>query len=246
MLILAEADFNLAQLVVELSQGGQDFFHSPISQCEKIKILTRFQDSFLQPISGSRRYSIDILKIPLIEDILLASIHVPDKSHNTPDDQAEFCRNFIEEVKRVEENIKITKTVIVGDSNMNPFEPTMVKSTGFHAISSANVVEKLSRTIQERECKFLYNPMWGWLGDLKNDIIGSYHYNTGNHINYFWNTFDQVLIRPELIPNLDKESLQILSSDEKKSLLTRHGLPDKKAFSDHLPLLFTLKMNIMI
>lgn len=245
VLILAEVDFNLALLVVELAQKDQDFFHNPISQCAKIKILTRFKDSFLQPVSESRRYSINILELPLFEKILLASVHVPDKSHSTSDDQEEFCRDFSEEVRRVEAERRIAKTVLVGDFNMNPFEVAMIKSTGLHAVSSSKIAEKLTRTVQEKEYKFFYNPMWSWLGDIKNEVVGSYYYNTSNHTNYFWNTFDQVLIRPELIPNFDKESLQILSSDGVKSLLTPSKRPDK-SYSDHLPLLFTIKLNTIL
>ncbi len=242
VLILAEVSFNLALLVVELAKKGQDFFHNPISQCEKIKIITRFNGEFLQPVLGNRRSSIDILELPLFEKILLASVHVPDKSHNTPDDQEEFCRNFAEQVRRIEIEKGIEKTVVVGDFNMNPFETIMIKSTGLHAISSSKIAEKVTRIVQEKEYKFFYNPMWSWLGDRKNEAIGSYYYNTSNHINYFWNTFDQVLIRPELIPNFDKESLKILSSDGVKSLLTPNKRPDK-SYSDHLPLLFTIKLN---
>lgn len=243
VLILAEVDFNLALLVVELAQRDQDFFHNPISQCAKIKILTRFKEKFLQPVLESRRYSINVLELPLLEKILLASVHVPDKSHNAPDDQEEFCRNFAEQVRRIEIELGIEKTVVVGDFNMNPFESAMIKSTGLHAVSSSKIAEKMTRIVQEKEYKFFYNPMWSWLGDRKNEAIGSYYYNTSNHINYFWNTFDQVLIRPELIPNFDKESLQILSSDGTKSLLTKSGLPNKKVYSDHLPILFTIKLN---
>lgn len=244
VLIMAEVSFNLAILVVELAKKGYNFFHNPISQCDKIKILTRFKGNFLKPVSESGRYSINTLELPLLEKILLASVHVPDKSHNTPDDQEEFCRDFVSQVKREEIERGIAKTVLVGDFNMNPFETTMIRSTGLHAVSSSKVSEKLTRTVQEKDYKFFYNPMWSWLGDIKSGVTGSYYYNTSNHINYFWNTFDQVLIRPELIPNFDKEALQILDKDGVKSLLTASGLPNK-AYSDHLPLYFTLKLNLL-
>ena len=244
VLIMAEVNFNLALLVVELAKEGHDFFHNPISQCDKIKILTRFKGHFLKPVFESRRYSINILELPLLEKILLASVHVPDKSHNTPDDQEEFCRDFVAQIKREEIERGIAKTVLVGDFNMNHFEIALIKSTGLHAVSSSKVSEKLTRTVQEKDYKFFYNPMWSWLGDIRTETVGSYYYNTSNHINFFWNTFDQVLIRPELIPNFDKEALQILGKDGVKPLLTASGLPNK-TYSDHLPLYFTLKLNLL-
>ncbi|MCP1383168.1 endonuclease/exonuclease/phosphatase family protein [Runella salmonicolor] len=244
VLIMAEVSFNLAHLTVELANKKQNFFYNPISKCEKVKILTRFKDKFITPAFASKRYRIDILELPSLEKILLASVHVPDKSHNTLDDQEQFCRDFVQEIKREETEKGILKTILVGDFNMNPFETAMIKSTGLHAVSSSKVSEKLTRTVQEKDYKFFYNPMWSWLGDIKSDVAGSYYYNTSNHINYFWNTFDQVLIRPELIPNFDKEALQILDKDGVKSLLTASGFPDK-TYSDHLPLYFTLKLNLL-
>ena len=150
VLIMAEVSFNLAILVVELANKGYDFFHNPISQCDKIKILTRFKGNFLKPVSESGRYSINTLELPLLEKILLASVHVPDKSHNTPDDQEEFCRDFVLQVKREEIERGIAKTVLVGDFNMNPFETAMIRSTGLHAVSSSKVSEKLTRTVQQK------------------------------------------------------------------------------------------------
>jgi hypothetical protein len=46
-----------------------------------------------------------------------------------------------------------------------------------------------------------------------------------------------------LIANFVKESITILDSDGAKSLITEKGYPDKKHYSDHLPLFFTLKLN---
>lgn len=246
VLILAEVDFTLDELERHLIQKGHMFTHNPISKCERIKILTRSDNIFLSPILESQRYSINILELSSLEKVMLAGVHVPDKLHNTSDDQDEFCRDFVEQIKREEIERGITKTVVVGDFNMNPFETVMIKSTSLHAVSSSKIAEKLTRIVQEKEYKFFYNPMWSWLGDIKNEVVGSYYYNTSNHTNYFWNTFDQVLIRPELIPNFDKESLQILSSDGTKSLLTKNGLPNKNAYSDHLPLFFMLKLTTTV
>jgi hypothetical protein len=46
-----------------------------------------------------------------------------------------------------------------------------------------------------------------------------------------------------LITNFVKESIIILDNDGSKSLISKKGYPDKKHYSDHLPLFFTLKLN---
>lgn len=41
--------------------------------------------------------------------------------------------------------------------------------------------------------------MWNHFGDAKSSTAGSYYYDSAEHVNYyFWDMFDQVLIRPEL------------------------------------------------
>jgi hypothetical protein len=49
-----------------------------------------------------------------------------------------------------------------------------------------------------------------------------------------------VLLRPDLLPYFDNESLEILTSDGEQSLLSANGLPDTSVASDHLPLVFGL------
>ncbi|AUD07460.1 hypothetical protein CWM47_24360 [Spirosoma pollinicola] len=58
---------------------------------------------------------------------------------------------------------------------------------------------------------------------------------------YEWNLFDQVLIRPSLVTNFVKNSLEIIKTDGVSSLVTKRNLPNQKTYSDHLPLFFTLK-----
>ena len=72
---------------------------------------------------------------------------------------------------------------------------------------------------------------------------GEYHYVKSVHKNFFWNMFDQVLIRPELLSSFSHDSLQILTAIGNTSLLSKNGRPNLKVASDHLPLLFTLQLN---
>ena len=64
---------------------------------------------------------------------------------------------------------------------------------------------------------------------------------TSQPVTYYWNMFDQVLIRPSLIDCFRNDSLKILDSDGMQSL-TRTGRPEQGAASDHLPILFGLEL----
>ena len=77
-------------------------------------------------------------------------------------------------------------------------------------------------------------------GDAISDTAGSCYYDVGQHVNYFWNMFDQVLIRPELLEGYYPTQLSIVKSIGALSLVGREGRPDA-SFSDHLPIVFELE-----
>ena len=102
---------------------------------------------------------------------------------------------------------------------MNPFEPGVVAAGGLHAVMSREVASRQSRTVQGRDYRFFYNPMWNHFGDANSPTAGSYFYNASEHVSYFWNLFDQVLIRPELAAPFDPDSLSIVTSAGSRSLV---------------------------
>lgn len=123
---------------------------------------------------------------------------------------------------------------------MNPFEAGIVGAIGLHAVMSQSIARKGSRKIQGTDYPFFYNPMWGHFGDRNAGPDGTYYYQRAEQVNYFWNIFDQVLIRPELIDVFAKDELQILDHDGVESLVTPQNIPDSVNSSDHLPILFRL------
>ena len=92
--------------------------------------------------------------------------------------------------------------------------------------------------------------MWSLFGDAQGRPPGTYYYSTSTLITYFWNMFDQLLVRPQLLSSFENENLQILTSagnskqaSSATSLLTKDGRPNSKTASDHLPLLFSLELD---
>lgn len=69
---------------------------------------------------------------------------------------------------------------------------------------------------------------------------GTCYYPAGGPVWYYWNVFDQVLLRPALLPHYWENSVRVLTSDGRSSLLGPDGLPDRRKASDHLPLLVRL------
>jgi len=51
-----------------------------------------------------------------------------------------------------------------------------------------------------------------------------------------------ILLRPELLEYFPDDRLRVIDNISGRSLLSK-GKPDKKFFSDHLPLFFSLKIE---
>lgn len=175
----------------------------------------------------------------------IAFCHLESKVNINDEEQAERVTKLKETLCSFENDIddKDGFLLLCGDLNMNPFEKGLIKANGLNAVMDSSIAKRKSRTVQGQSYKFFYNPMWGFLGDLgKGNVSGTYYFNPSNHIQYFWNVFDQVLLRPEAIPYFDKEALNILTSTTHYNLLKKSGAIDDKQYSDHLPIIF--KLNI--
>lgn len=118
----------------------------------------------------------------------------------------------------------------------------MICADGLHAVMTKDIAIKRSRTVRQQAYPYFYNPMWGRFGDTTKGPPGTYYHSRANYHEYFWHMFDQVLIRPELLGTFDSETLQILTECGETMFLRRSGEPDATRISDHLPLVFTLKV----
>ncbi len=121
---------------------------------------------------------------------------------------------------------------------MNPFDDGLVLAQAFGAVMTRDLAIAVERTVAKRNYRLFYNPMWGYLGDRTPGPPGTFYYSASNPLTYFWNVFDQVLLRPGLMNTLI--DLQILDTDGQTPLLTKTGKPRKSEVSDHLPILFRL------
>jgi hypothetical protein len=181
-------------------------------------------------------------------EILFAAIHFYDKRNHTPSMQHSLCWLVAEFLRMAEHDAGHERTVVVGDFNMNPFEDGMVDSNGFGAMMTrALTVKRPSAGGVERP--LFYNPMWGRFGDTTEGPAGTFFHPGSGPINYYWNTLDQVLIRPTLLDAFRDEDLEVLTEAPADGgeigLLTasRQPRPHPKIVSDHLPLLFKLNLT---
>jgi hypothetical protein len=174
------------------------------------------------------------------EMVLLAAAHIVSKLHVDAPHQAFFAEKFRKLIEDAEGSFGHSRTIALGDFNMDPFESGMTSATGLHATMDRNVARQGQRVFDGEDWKYFYNPMWSRLGDESEGPSGTYYYAKGGLNQLLWHTFDQVLIRPQLISAYEAGSVKVLESIG-STLLVEDGKVWSGA-SDHLPII--LKMLI--
>ena len=237
ILVLAESEIPDALMLESLNMGEISQFRLPSNPSERLRFFIKYPHDSLKPIRDDRGIAIRHLTPPIGIDITLVALHLPSKLHMSDIDQASHSVQIAQMIQEAEEQIGHTRTLIIGDLNMNPFEAGVIGANALHGVMDKNIARRGSRTVQGRQYGFFYNPMWGKMGDMSQGPPGTYYYSNSNYVNFFWNMFDQVLMRPDLIDYFAEERLQILTSINGESLLATDGRPQISFGSDHLPVL---------
>lgn len=241
VLILAECS-RIAAVLEALNSIDGVHYHLTKSEHKKIVIYTRLSRKSMTTMAKYEEETLAVrqLKLGNMKDFLLIATHSISKLHHSPVSQSSDCRQLAKKIRNIEEAVGHSRTILVGDLNMNPFEEGLIVSDGLHAVMSRRIALKKQRKVRQEYYPFFYNPMWSHFGDANGESAGTYYDGRyGRYDTIFWNIFDQVLIRPELCPMFQDEDLKILSEDGNERFLTGQGLP-RKSLSDHLPILFKL------
>jgi hypothetical protein len=258
VLILAECTIPEADLLRELNRDNPNTQKTgfrppdPDSLCERIVIYPRFPGRHLRRKEESEKYTCRILKAPGHEEILLFALHFASKRFRSDESQSLSVPGFSRIIREQERTAGHERTLLVGDFNMNPYELGLVGAEGLNAVMTREIARRGSRMVDGIEYPFFYNPMWGLFGDAKHEHhppgnpehqpAGTCYYPSAESRWYFWNMFDQVLLRPALIPCFRHAELRILVTDGSTVFLNRRGIPRRRQVSDHLPLLFRLHL----
>ena len=246
VVILVEASLAIAtRVLLELNKPKSQFhLHvSPVAE-SGIFVLSCFPRKFVRVIRDSGRLSIRRIRPPIGQEFLLATLHFPSKMRLDASDQASLCSEFSRVVEEEENRVGHSRTILVGDFNMNPFESGMVSGHGFHAVNSRSSVQDSTRLISGfKSRRFFYNPMWRFMCDRDKSVAGTYHYRGSTPVEYFWHTFDQVLLRPSLLDMFKDTSVTIPTTFAGQSLLNNRGIPCQQTASDHLPVVFSVDIE---
>jgi exonuclease III len=241
ILLLAECVVDTSTLLatINTAKGGR-FLRQGIVE-SKVQVFSRradirFTQKFVDVLGRISIFKLSSMGFP---EILLVAVHLPSRRDRSVADNSQSATNWARRIREIEQEQSHRHTILVGDLNMNPFEEGVVSGHGFHAVMTKSKALELERSVDGELSPFFYNPMWGFFGDRTLGPPGTYYRSASEPINYFWNMYDQVLIRPDLLPYF--ADVRILDHDGRESLLTSGGKPHRARCSDHLPLLFKIE-----
>lgn len=191
-------------------------------------------------IKDGFRYSAYKIELKNRIELLLFAVHLPSLLNKTDSEISMLSTKLKTNFESIEKDYNINKSLVVGDFNMNPFCIGMVNSYGFNSIMCKKTALKNSRIVDNQKMYYYYNPMWNLMGNKSNKVLGTYYHHKSSS-SYVWNTFDQVILRPNLIEIFEEDSLKIITTVGKYELLSPNGRPNEKIYSDHLPITFNLR-----
>lgn len=116
------------------------------------------------------------------DDWLFGLVHGPDRRNATDDTRRLLFGRMRATIRLLEKRFGHQRTVILGDLNANPHDPSVLNADGLHAIGVKRVRGQTDRAVRNAgRVDFFYNPMWRLYGaDLAGDSgAASYHYQAG-------------------------------------------------------------------
>nr|WP_157463361.1 endonuclease/exonuclease/phosphatase family protein [Deinococcus pimensis] len=242
VLLLAESTLDPNDITIALNSESVDpYYYSENFVCEKVHMFSKFKHTLVKNVGEDSRTVIKQIDAPVFGSFLLVITHFPSKMGYSDVSQSIAATRLYELIKDAEFRTANDKTVLVGDLNMNPFESGVVAAGALHAVMTRTIASKARRTVLGEDYAMFYNPMWRLMGDETRGPPGTIYYSSSEHVNYFWNLFDQVLLRPSIMERFSESNLEIVTKIGTTSLVTSSGLPDKSNISDHLPLYFVLE-----
>lgn len=169
-------------------------------------------------------------------------VHGLDRRNYDDGTRRVFFRRIAGAVRRYESQKRHRQTVIAGDFNADPFESAVAGWDGLHAIGLQAIRGTSGRTVRggAGRTDFFYNPMWRVYGHAHHLHAGAatHFWTGGGTYELGWHMLDQVVLRPGEASRFPESELRIVTEIGGFSLLDPHGLPDARAASDHLPVLF--------
>ena len=207
--------------------------HEGYGVCEKITLLCK-RSIEIKVKREQNRYALYTCRSEGLS-YNLVGIHLPAPPTSDANDRKSVIRNIVHDITEQEKASKNRKTIVIGDFNCNPFDEEVIQKDAFNAVLFKELINKKEVIrYNERDWRRFYNPIMNYISEETN-TYGSLYYSSGSAPLY-WNSFDQVLVRKELVDSID--ALEYLRYIKGKKLIK--DVKPNESISDHLPLLVSI------
>lgn len=234
ILIMAEYNADENELDELFKESRQNLIKCFTSGCDRITVWS----NYINIESGIQEdyYSIQIL----FDKYILCCVHLFTDLHgDRSEERLEEIKKIMYDIQQTEEEIKSQQTIIIGDLNETPYGKGCLNANGFHGLPELKITDKPVRTVNKKEYRKFYNPMWSLLGDFSYPA-GTYYLNQSKLHSPMWYMHDQVIISQEVLPVFIREKLKIITTCSYADLKDKNQHPNKK-ISDHFPIMCEIK-----
>jgi hypothetical protein len=244
LLILAELPKDAAAITQELTSLPKGTYEQPAFWVnERVFLFTHYSHAFFHPVADFSTASIQELRLPCQPALLLVCAHLYSKRSHNDTSQLSAAVDLAEQIRRCEGQVAHENTILIGDLNCDPFELAAVDVHALNGVKCRHVTKRASRTTNDKTRPYFYNPMWSLLGDLAKQPPGTHYWTGSTNVEYYWRTYDQVMVRASLVETLEPDSLRIITKIATHQLARPNGRPDKAHYSDHFPITVTLDLS---
>jgi len=208
----------------------------------RFAILSKFSSnlatSFMPP-SGPTRYEAWHLSLPGRVDLNLFLVHGRDRRNHNPAARESDMRQLSEDVGLMEELSGHDNTILLGDFNDRPFDPSLVRFDFLHSTNCRAVAGIGTRHLRRRNSTPFYNPSWSLLSDVHGGVPGTYYLEGPEEDEMHWNVVDQFMLRASLVSAFESGGIRVITKAGEHEFLSDSGRP-RAEISDHLPVLLEL------
>jgi len=209
ILLLAESAMASTSLVTEINvaAGSSRTYWELPHLGSRVRAFTRYAPGFVETAFDDGHVKMLELRPPIGVPLLIVAAHLPSKLWADSQKQSYRVRRLRQDIETQEAQRGHKNTVVIGDLNLNQFEDALTAADGLHGVIDKTVATRPPRTVDGQAWGYFYNPMWSRMGDDSVGPSGTYWRAGSDLVTHFWNTFDQVLLRPSLLPYYDPRNL---------------------------------------
>jgi hypothetical protein len=127
--------------------GGARYF--PAATTSRLTIYTRFAPTTFSAISETNYYSIrELQSVTGVRDsLIVVGAHLPSKLEVSDQSQFPDAADLSRAITSAEDRLGHTRTVLLGDLNMNPFEFGASAGAGLHGVMTRDIARTGGRTV---------------------------------------------------------------------------------------------------